>query len=463
MAHDSRSDNDDRLTRRHYVAGAGTLATVGIAGCSGGGDGGDGSDGSDDGSDGSDDGSDGSDDGSDGSDDGGDETSELEIVHWWTAGGEKDAYNALLDGFREEHPDVEIVDNPAPGGAGSAIDAVIQNRVIDGNPPSTFQIWPGQALTPYTDEGLLEPIGDSVWDDEMRDAYLDGVRDLAQPAGNLVAVPINIHRLNNLFYNVSVLEDAGVDASTIDSPQGLLDAMETVAAETDATPMAHQTQAPWSSLQMWESVFIGQQSVEDYRTLLSGDVASLEDEVRTSLETLVSYADHYPEDAGSISWDQGNNEVIDGNAAFLHQGDWAAGQYGGAEGFEFGDDWDMVPFPGTSGVYHSVIDSFVFPTNNPSPEATEKFLNYAGTVDAQERFNPIKGSIPPRTDVPMDEFGDFLTRQFEDFQNSDTQPPTIAHGTAVAPAVQSALSEVFANFNGNLDVDTAYEGIRDAF
>ena len=445
-------DADDRLTRRHYVAGIGTVGAIGLAGCAG--DGGS-----------SDGGSDSDESGDEGSSDGGsgDETNELEIVHWWTAGGEKDAYNALLDGFREAQPDIEIVDNPAPGGAGSAIDTVIQNRVIDGNPPSTFQIWPGQALTPYTDEGLLEPIGDSVWDEEMRDAYLDGVLDLAQPAGNLVAVPINIHRLNNLFYNVSVLDDAGVDPTAIADPQGLLDAMETVAAETDATPMAHQTQAPWSSLQLWESIFIGQQNVEEYQTLLGGDVASMEDAVRSALDTLASYADYYPEDAGSISWDQGNNDVIAGDAAFLHQGDWAAGQYGSAEDFAFGDDWDMVAFPGTEGVYHSVIDSFVFPTNNPSPEATEAFLNYAGTVDAQERFNPVKGSIPPRTDVPMDEFGDFLTRQFEDFQNSDAQPPTIAHGTGVAPAIQSSLSEVFANFNGSLDVDQAYEGIRDAF
>jgi ABC-type sugar transport system, periplasmic component len=210
-------------------------------------------------------------------------------------------------------------------------------------------------------------------------------------------------------------------------------------------------------------VFIGQQNVEDYQTLLGGDVAPMEDAVRSALDTLASYADHYPEDAGSISWDQGNNDVIAGDAAFLHQGDWAAGQYGSAEDFAFGDDWDMVAFPGTEGVYHSVIDSFVFPTNNPSPEATEAFLNYAGTVDAQERFNPVKGSIPPRTDVPMDEFGDFLSRQFEDFQNSDAQPPTIAHGTGVAPAIQSSLSEVFANFNGSLDIDQAYEGIRDAF
>ena len=431
-----KSSEDSGLTRRQYVAGTGAVAGVSLAGCMG----------------------QSEDTGTDGSSE-----ASLEIVHWWTAGGEQEAYQSLLTGFQEAYPEVEVTDNPAPGGAGSAIDAVIQNRVIDGNPPSTFQIWPGQALSPYTDEVLLDPIGDSVWDAEMRDAYLDGVIELSRPAGDFVAVPINIHRLNNLFYNVSVLEAAGVDPATIDSPGALVTAMEAVAAETDATPMAHQTAAPWSSLQMWESILMGEADVDSYQALLEGNAEDQESTIRSALETLAEYAAFYPEDAGSISWDQGNNQVIEGNAAFIHQGDWAAGQYGGADGFEFGENWDMIPFPGTEGVYHSVIDSFVLPTNNPSPETTEKFLNYAGSVDAQERFNPIKGSIPPRTDVPMDQFGAFLSRQFEDFQGSDAQPPTIAHGTGVTPATQSALSEAFANFNGNLDVDQAFEGIRNAF
>ncbi|WP_459879840.1 ABC transporter substrate-binding protein [Halorubrum gandharaense] len=446
------ADESHPISRRRYVAGAGAVATVGLAGCA---------DDADEEFE--------EDDGTNGDDTGDEEPPEdvdegdLEIVHWWTAGGEEDAYNALLDGFREEHPDIEVVDNPAPGGAGSAIDTVIQNRVLDGNPPSTFQIWPGQAMTPYTDADLLEDIGDSVWDDEMREAYLDDVVDLSRPAGDLVAVPINIHRLNNLFFNAEVLDSAGVDATDIDDPQGLLDALETIDEETDATPLAHQTQSPWSTLQLFEAVFLGQQGADDYASFVDGDVESLEDEVREALELLVEYSEHYPEDAGSISWDQGNSQLIQGDAAFLHQGDWAAGQYQGTDDFEYGEDWDMVAFPGTTGVYHSVIDSFVFPTNNPSPEATEQFLNYAGTVDAQERFNPVKGSIPPRTDVPMDEFGPFLTSQFEDFQNSTSQPPTIAHGTAVAPAIHSELEEAFANFNENLGVDQAYEAIRDAF
>ena len=448
MSRDNRTDADSRISRRRYVAGAGTLATVAVAGCS---------------DDPEDDAGIDDDDTDDGTDDTDEDRPELEIVHWWTAGGEEDAYNALLDGFREEHPDVEIVDNPAPGGAGSAIDTVIQNRVLDQNPPSTFQIWPGQALTPYTDEDLLEDIGDSVWDEEMREAYLDGITELSRPGGDLVAVPINIHRMNNLFYNVEVVESAGVDPTDIDDPQGLLDALQAVEENTDAVPLAHQTQAPWSTVQLFEDVFIGQQGTDDYTSFIEGNVAELEDEVREALEQLSEYADYYPEDAGSISWDQGNDRLIEGEAAFIHQGDWAAGQYRAADGFEFGENWDMVPFPGTDGVYHSVIDSFVFPTNNPSPDATERFLNYAGSVDAQERFNPIKGSIPPRTDVPTDDFGPFLSRQIEDFGDSNAQPPTIAHGTAVAPAIASSMEEAFANFNDNRNVDTAYEAIRDAF
>lgn len=64
------------------------------------------------------------------------------------AGGEQEALQALLDGFKEKYPDISVENNPAPGGAGSALDTVIKNRVLNENPPSSFQIWPGKALYP---------------------------------------------------------------------------------------------------------------------------------------------------------------------------------------------------------------------------------------------------------------------------------------------------------------------------
>ena len=431
-----RDDNSGSFNRRTYLKAVGSASAasmLALAGCSGG----------------------------DGGGDGGDGSQELEIAHWWTAGGEQEAINALIEGFQEEYPDYEVNNNPTPGGAGSALEAEIRNRVIDGNPPSTFQIWPGQALTPYTDEDLLENIGDSVWDDEMREAYLDGPMEAAQPAGELVAVPINIHRLNNLFYNVGVVEEAGVDPEGIETPADLVEALEAVDG-AGAIGMAHQTAEPWSTLQLWEGVLLGQ-SEEAYTQFIEGEVEAVEDEVRASLELVVEYSEYFNEDASSVAWDEANGRVINGDAAFIHQGDWAAGQYEAQEDFAFEEDWDHVPFPGTEGLYQLVMDSFVFPTENPSPEATEAFLSYAGTADAQQRFNIPKGSIPPRTDVPTEEFTPFLQRQAGDFEESESQPPQIAHGLAVPPEQHSDIEGVFANFNESGDVDSAYQSLVEVF
>ncbi|WP_430505743.1 ABC transporter substrate-binding protein [Haloparvum sp. PAK95] len=446
MTHD-----DTPLSRRTILkttGAAGAAGLTGLAGCAGdGGEGGDGTATEDGG-------------GSDG--DGG---NALEIVHWWTAGGEKEALDALLSGFKEAYPDVEVENNPAPGGAGSALDTVIKNRVLNEDPPSTFQIWPGKALFPYTDADLLNDISESVWGkNDMKSAYLDGVQAAAKGGTeNFVSVPINIHRLNNLFYNKSVVESANVDPESINDPNQLLDALDTIAQETDATPMAHQTQAPWSTVQLWETVFIGEQGVGEFEDFIAGNVESLESEVKSSLERVKSYSEYFPDDAGSISWDTANSAVVEGEAAFIHQGDWAAGQYKASSDFEYDTDWGNTAFPGTSGVYSLVMDSFVFPTNNPSPEATRKFLTYAGTKDAQRRFNAKKGSIPPRTDVSMDEFGPFLQAQSEDFANSNEQPTTIAHGTAVRPSVKSNIESAFSSFLESWDVDATYDELVSAF
>lgn len=375
---------------------------------------------------------------------------EFEIVHWWTAGGEEEALDALLDGYQEQYPGVDIDNNPAPGGAGSALDAAIRSRIVDETPPSTFQIWPGESLRPYTDAGVLASVED-LWDDEMRDAYLDSVMEVASPEGELVAVPINIHRLNNLFYNVEIVDDAGIDPEGIEDPVALLDALES-ADDAGYTGMAHQTSTEWSTVQLWETVFIAQHGVEAFEQYVAGETDDLEDEIRESLELVVDYGDYFSPDAGAIAWDEGNAQVIDGEAAFIHQGDWAAGQYGEAD-FAYEDEWDFVPYPGTEGVYSLVMDSFVMPEPNPSPEATEAFLDYCGTVEAQERFNPIKGSIPPRTDVPIDEFPPFLQDQMADFEASDAQPTTIAHGSAVRPEVKSEIEESFAQFIETWDVE----------
>jgi len=447
------------LTRRRYLLTVGAASAVGLAGCA---EDEDPEDIADDDAEVDDaDDTDEPDDTADDTDDP-DVEEELEIVHWWTAGGEEDALDALLEGYQEEHPEFGIENNPAPGGAGAAIDAEIQTRVIDEDPPSTFQIWPGEALRPYLDADALEPVGD-LYDDE--DAYVEGVVDAAAPDGDLVSVPINIHRLNQVFYNVEVVEDAGLDVEGAESPEDLLDLFE-AADEAGYVGLAQQTQEPWGVLQQWEVTFTGQHGVDEFQRFLDGEAAELESEIEESLSLVEETSEYFNEDAGSVAWDEANARVITGDAAFHHNGDWAAGQYQAAaedEDFEYGEGWDYFPMPGTEGVYTLVMDSFVMPANNPTPDATEAFLAYCSTVDAQERFNPPKGSIPPRTDVPTDEFPPFLQDQMADFEDSDEQVTSISHGSGLNPAQASEVEEAFAVFTDNWDPEETTQELIDIF
>ncbi|KAB1188222.1 MULTISPECIES: ABC transporter substrate-binding protein [Haloferax] len=453
----SNSPNSDDVSRRTYLklaGGAGT-ATL-LAGCTGG-------SGSDSTDDSTDSGSGDSETTESSGDDSGSEYNALEVQHWWTGGDGGAAIQALFEGFKEKHPDIELTENPVAGGAGQNLHAVIKKRILNNDPPSSWQAWPGANLTPYTDADKLEDIEESVWSKNgMKDAYLDGPKQAAQPAGTFVSVPLNIHRLNNLFYNVEVVEDAGVDPSSIDSPSALVDAMAKV-EEAGYVGMAQQTKSAWSTGQLWAQVLLGEYGPDVYADVTAGNVEANADAVKGALDIVKQYSEYYPNDAGSISWQDANSKIIEGKAAFFHQGDWAAGMYRGQDGFEYETHWNQVPFPGTDGIYALNMDSFPMPSNNPSPEATKKFLQYVGSVDAQKRFNPKKGSIPPRTDVPKDAFGPFLQNQMDDFANSEAQPLSIQHGLAVAPDALTGFGDAMSSFISGYDVEAAYADVKAAF
>jgi len=429
----TESGVSEGIDRRKYMQALGaTVAGVSLAGCSGGGD---------------------------------DSTNALELQHWWTAGGDGEGMQALLDLFREKHPDIEIQENPVSGAGGGNLHAVVQNRILNDNPPSTWQDWPGANLQPYVEADKLRDIGDNVWSDEMREAYLDGPKLQARagdPDNPFVAVPLNIHRINNLFYNVNVVEEAGVDPGSLSSTQDLIDAMATIESETDAAGMGQETSSAQGTVQLWAVTFLAEAGADAYMDFVNGNTDDIEEDIRGSLETIVEYSDYYTSDAGSINQDEAGYKVANGEAAFMNQGDWQAGNFATIEGVEYESGWDHVPWPGTDGYYQLNMDGFAFPKNNPSPDATEEFLKFVGTVEAQETFNPPKGSIPPRSDVPTDDFPPFQQKEMEHFADSEEQPPSIAHGLAVPPETLSSITDVMSSFISGYNVDKAQQGLIDA-
>jgi glucose/mannose transport system substrate-binding protein len=421
------SDNDTPLSRRTVLKSTAAAGAAGLAGCMGGG--------------------------------GNSESNAIELLHAWSSGDGNAAIAALIEGFKEAHPDVEFAEEPVNGAARGNLDQVMSNRLQANDPPSTFQTWPGETLNKFGD--AYAGIEGDVWNDDLKNNYLAGPKEQAKLDGTYVTVPLNIHRINNLFYNTAVLEEADVDPESLSSPADVVDACEAVSQNTDAVPFAQQTSGAWSTVQLWETILLAEAGIDGYNAFIegNGDV----EQVRSALENVVELSEYYPSDASSISFTEANTMVMEGDAAFIHQGDWAAGAYSGNDDFNYGEDWGQVTYPGTSGSYLLNMDSFPYLANNPSPEATKTFLSYCGSAEGQVLFNKEKGSIPPRKDADVSALNTFQQDQYDDFTNADNQPPSIQHGLAVSPGISTNIGSAFSGFLENYDADATADNLISAF
>jgi len=382
----------------------------------------------------------------------------VELMHAWTGGDGAKAIEELENSFAEEHPDVER-DFRAIGGEGNVeLDETVASRLRDGNPPSVFAGWPGNNLVQYED--VLGDIEAEVWEEgNLKEAHVDEVVEFCQrPSGGMAAVPIGSHRMNDLFYSVGVLDEAGVDPDSIDSFDAFLDALDTIETETDAQPYVNGL-ASWINLQLFAVTMQGTQGFDAYMNFIegNGDRAAVQETFENIEELLTNYLNP---DAAEIGFTEANQDIMADQAGFIHQGNWAAGAYV-AEGLEFGEDWDRIQFPGTEDMYGFHVDSFIYPSDNPTPEDSQAFLRFAGSEAAHVAFNQWKGSIPTR-DTDTSEFSPYLTETIDDFQNAEQRPPTLAHGLAVTQTQQADLEDVLANtFLDPYDVEAATDGFMD--
>lgn len=428
----------DRVSRRQVIATATGFATVGLAGCGGG--------------------DTTTEEPGDGEETADEETptpndTELEVLHAWTGGDGEAAVEKLTSMFEEEYPDLATNFRPIGGTGNVNLDSTVARRLANRDPPASWQAWPGANITQYG--GLLANVTD-VWEDND---YVDTMNERAAEECRLNdeyrSMPIGSHRMNNLFYNMHVFEEAGVDPDSIDNPNALLDAFETIGEETDADPMTHAMSNTWTTLQLVFQNFLGMEGGYDaYMDYIEGDVD--EDHLTEALEiTAEMLENHINSDASSISFTEGNQYMMDGDAGCIQQGNWVYGMYRAEDsGVEYQEDWDWMAYPGTEDMYMLHIDAFSFARDTETPVKQKIWARFVGTADAQVEFGNLKGTIPLRTDVDTSRLTDFLGRTAEDFQSLDQFPPTIAHGLALPPEqMDAAESAIGDNFSEPYDVE----------
>jgi glucose/mannose transport system substrate-binding protein len=76
----------------------------------------------------------------------------------------------------------------------------------------------------------------------------------------------------------------------------------------------------------------------------------------------------------------------------------------------------------------------------------------------QAAFSPIKGSIPPRTDVPRDNFSDYQNWSMDSFA-ADNLVATVTFGGAAPPEFQQSLYDATTAFVTSRDVEAFQQAL----
>ncbi|WP_333822466.1 ABC transporter substrate-binding protein [Pinisolibacter sp.] len=367
----------------------------------------------------------------------------VEVLHWWTSGGEAKAVGELKKTFEAQGG--TWIDSPIAGGGGDAAMTALRARVIAGNAPSAVQL-KGPGIQEWAKLGVIESIDDVAAKEKWDSVLPPVVADVMKYQGKYVAAPVNIHRVNWMWANPAVLAKVGAKV-----PTTWAEFNETADKLKAAgiTPLAHGGQ-PWQDATIFEVVVLGVGGADFYKkALVEMDQASL------SGPTMVAAFDQLRKLRGYVDksfpgrdWNLSTAMVMNGQAGFQIMGDWAKGEFLAA-GKKPGVDFLCVPPPGSGFLMNA--DSFTF-FKDPKPGRAEGQKVLASEIMSpafQRTFNLAKGSIPARTDVKLDDFDDCAKRSAADLAaatKAGSLLPSLAHEMAVPRTVRGEVLDVVTNF-----------------
>jgi glucose/mannose transport system substrate-binding protein len=384
----------------------------------------------------------------------------VEVMHWWTSGGEAAALNVLKKDL--EAKGVTWQDNPVAGGGGEQAMTALRARVTANNPPTAMQML-GFDITDWAKQGVgadLGPVADKEGWDKVIPAALQA---FAKYDGKWIAAPVNVHSTNWVWINKKALDAAGGKApENWDELIALLDKFKAAGI----TPIAHGGQ-PWQDATIFDAVVLSFGNDFYKKAMIDLDPDTLASpKMKEAFDRMAKLRSYVDDNFSGRDWNLASAMVIDGKAGLQFMGDWAKGEFLKA-GQKPGQDFVCIRFPGTQGSVTFNSDMFMmFKVGEDKQKAQLEMASAIENPSFQSSFNVVKGSVPARTDVPDTAFDDCGKKGMKDLSEAaskGTLMGSMAHGYAAPAAVKNALYDVVTRqFNGELDSDAAVKELAAA-
>ncbi|TBB66109.1 carbohydrate ABC transporter substrate-binding protein [Rhizobium ruizarguesonis] len=369
---------------------------------------------------------------------------EVQMLHWWTSGGEAAALNVLKQDLSKEG--FAWKDVPVAGGGGDAAMTALKAMVAAGTYPTASQML-GYTVLDYAQAGVMGDLTETAKKEGWDKSVPAALQKFSVYDGKWVAAPVNVHSVNWLWINKAVMDKiGGTQPKTFDELIALLDK----AKAAGVIPLALGGQN-WQEAKWFDSIVLSTGGPEFYKKAFNDlDEESLKsDTMKKSFDNLATIIKYVDPNFSGRDWNLATAMVIKGDALVQVMGDWAKGEFVAAKKTP-DTDFLCYRFPGTDGsvVYNSdMFGMFNVPDDRKAAQVALATATLSKSF--QSAFNVVKGSVPARTDVPDTDFDACGKKGIADLKAANeggTLFGSLAQGYGAPPAIANAYKDVVSKF-----------------
>lgn len=386
---------------------------------------------------------------------------QVEVLHWWTAGGEAAAVGVLKENLEAEG--ITWNDMPVAGGSGQAAMTALRARVTSGDPPTAVQML-GYDIKQWADLGVVADLNELAVEENWDAVIPAAIQEFSKHDGKWIAAPVNVHSTNWLWINKEAFDAyGGGEPQNLEELYTMLDAFK----EQGIIPLAHGGQA-WQDGTLWENVVLSVGGMDFYREAIIdlNEEALSGETMREVFENMTKLSTYFDENFSGRDFNLATAMVMEGEAGAQQMGDWAKAEFLKAD-LVPGEDFVCQRFPGTQGDVLFNSDQFVmFEVGEDKRDAQLAMASAVMDPAFQVAFNTVKGSVPARTDIEDTEFDACGKKGMEELAaaaENGTLAGSLAHGHAQPSAIKEAVFDVVTqHLNGQISTDEALQRLPEA-
>ena len=330
----------------------------------------------------------------------------ISVLAVWT-GAEGEAFQAVLDGFKSENPDVTVNYKSAKEPA-----TVLSTAVEGGNPPDIAALPQPGFMTDFAQRGALKPIDFAT--DAIKEGFSQSWLDLGTVDGKLYGLFFKGANKSTVWYNVAAFEDAGVEPPA--DWDAFIEAGDTLKA-SGVTPFSIGGADGWTLTDLFENIYLRTAGPDKYDQLTKHEIPWTDASVKEALTEMgkVLQSDNVAGGTSSALQTDFPTSVTQvfadpPKAAQVLEGDFVGGVITSETQAKTPDDFNVFSFP-TIGDSGKVVvgggDVMVMFKDNPAARALMQFL---ATPEAAEIWAAKGGFSSPNKNVDPEVYPDELTK-----------------------------------------------------